>query len=360
MDLLEARRCYEEMQRRVRSGHADQSVKSTENRCCHVRPHGRNKADVLPTPYGSFETKKCFWLNARYIASEIDRVRRDLRAPTDEALEERLGHSGMTGNVIRVAELFAGVGGFRLGLEGYSNEDHPEFEMPAAGPFVTVWANQWEPQGSPARQFAARCYEERFGYGSVVNEDIHAVLGAYEVGEIDIPDVDMVVGGFPCQDYSVAKPLSQANGIEGKKGVLWWDIYRFLRLKQPKYCLFENVDRLLKSPASQRGRDFAIILSCLASLGYSAEWRVVNGAGLRVPAEAPQSVYLRRADGRRLGSEGTTPRRVLWRMRFRRDALRRKRRFRFMTILLRTRSASAWGLRHPRFKMRESCRAVQL
>lgn len=291
MDLLEARRCYEEMQRRVRSGHADQSVKSTENRCCHVRPHGRNKADVLPTPYGSFETKKCFWLNARYIASEIDRVRRDLRAPTDEALEERLGHSGMTGNVIRVAELFAGVGGFRLGLEGYSNEDHPEFEMPAAGPFVTVWANQWEPQGSPARQFAARCYEERFGYGSVVNEDIHAVLGAYEVGEIDIPDVDMVVGGFPCQDYSVAKPLSQANGIEGKKGVLWWDIYRFLRLKQPKYCLFENVDRLLKSPASQRGRDFAIILSCLASLGYSAEWRVVNGADYGFPQKR-RRVYI--------------------------------------------------------------------
>ena len=163
--------------------------------------------------------------------------------------------------------------------------------MPAAGPFVTVWANQWEPQGSPARQFAARCYEERFGYGSVVNEDIHAVLGAYEVGEIDIPDVDMVVGGFPCQDYSVAKPLSQANGIEGKKGVLWWDIYRFLRLKQPKYCLFENVDRLLKSPASQRGRDFAIILSCLASLGYSAEWRVVNGADYGFPQKR-RRVYI--------------------------------------------------------------------
>lgn len=291
-DLLEARRCYEEMQRRVRSGHADQSVKSTENRCCHVRPHGRNKADVLPTPYGSFETKKCFWLNARYIGSEIDRVKQDLRAPTDEALEERLGHGGMTGNVIRVAELFAGVGGFRLGLEGYSNENHPEFEMPSAGPFVTVWANQWEPQGSPAKQFAARCYEERFGYGSVINEDIHAVLDAYEAGEIDIPDVDMVVGGFPCQDYSVAKPLSQASGIEGKKGVLWWDIYRFLRLKNvPRYVLLENVDRLLKSPASQRGRDFAIILSCLASLGYSVEWRVVNAADYGFPQKR-RRVYI--------------------------------------------------------------------
>lgn len=291
VDLLEARRCYEEMRRRVCSGQADRSVRSTENRCCHVRPHGRDKTDVLPTPCGSFETKKCFWLNARYIASEIDRVKQDLRAPTDEALEERLERSRMSGNTIRVAELFAGVGGFRLGLEGYDNKRHPEFFMPAAGPFVTVWANQWEPQGAPSRQFAARCYEERFGYGSVVNEDIHVVLDAYEDGKLDIPDVEMVVGGFPCQDYSVAKPLSQANGIEGKKGVLWWDIYRFLKLKQPKYCLFENVDRLLKSPAGQRGRDFAIILSCLSSLGYAAEWRVVNGADYGFPQKR-RRVYI--------------------------------------------------------------------
>lgn len=74
----------------------------------------------------------------------------------------------------------------------------------------------------------------------------------------------------------MAKPLSAARGIEGKKGVLWWDIYRFLHLKEPKYVLLENVDRLLKSPATQRGRDFAIILSCMADLGYSVEWHVVN------------------------------------------------------------------------------------
>lgn len=178
---------------------------------------------------------------------------------------------------VTVAELFAGVGGFRLGLDGYSDPRYPSFELEAAGPFKTVWANQWEP-GSDRRQFAARCYEDRFGEGSVVNEDIHAVLDRYESGEIEIPDVDMVVGGFPCQDYSVARPLSQADGIEGKKGVLWWEIYRFLRLKHPRFGLFENVDRLLKSPASQRGRDFAIILSCLASLGYAVEWRVINSA----------------------------------------------------------------------------------
>lgn len=104
-----------------------------------------------------------------------------------------------------------------------------------------------------------------------------------EADSYRIPDVDMVVGGFPCQDYSVAKPLSQAGGIEGQKGVLWWEIYRFLIMKHPTYCLFENVDRLLKSPARQRGRDFAIILSCLNSLGYSVEWRVINSAAYGFP-----------------------------------------------------------------------------
>ena len=179
---------------------------------------------------------------------------------------------------IKVAELFAGVGGFRLGLEGYASPDHPEFSLPKAGSFETIWANQWEPPGSDSKQFAWRCYEERFGEESCVNEDINAVLDAYEQGDIDIPNVDMVVGGFPCQDYSVAKPLSQAGGIEGKKGVLWWDIYRFLHLKEPRFVLLENVDRLLKSPASQRGRDFAIMLTCLSDLGYSVEWRVINSA----------------------------------------------------------------------------------
>lgn len=184
---------------------------------------------------------------------------------------------------IKVAELFAGVGGFRLGLDGYHDPAHPEFDMPSAGPFETVWANQWEPPGNESKQFAWRCYETRFGAGSCVNEDINKVLDDFESGARDIPDVDMVVGGFPCQDYSVAKPLSQAGGINGKKGVLWWDIYRFLKLKKPRYVLLENVDRLLKSPATQRGRDFAIMLSCLANLGYAAEWRVINSAEYGFP-----------------------------------------------------------------------------
>ena len=202
---------------------------------------------------------------------------------------------------IKVAELFAGVGGFRLGLEGYHDSARPDMDLPAAGPFKTIWANQWEPPGTESKQFAASCYRARFGEDSVVNEDIHEVLAQFGRGEREIPDVDMVVGGFPCQDYSVAKPLSQAGGIEGKKGVLWWDIYNFLRMKgpkkQPRYVLLENVDRLLKSPATQRGRDFAIILSCLNELGYSVEWRVINSGEYGFPQRRKRTYILARLTG---------------------------------------------------------------
>lgn len=208
--------------------------------------------------------------------------------PTERSITGRREVS--TSNTITVAELFAGVGGFRLALDGY-NSDDPNFRLPAAGPFQTIWANQWEPPGTDSKQFAWRCYERRFGEGSCINEDINKVLDQFEDGEIDIPDVDMLVGGFPCQDYSVAKPLSRAGGIEGKKGVLWWDIYRFLQLKHPRYVLLENVDRLLKSPASQRGRDFAIILSCFVRAGYSVEWRVVNSAEYGFP-QRRKRVYI--------------------------------------------------------------------
>ena len=93
-----------------------------------------------------------------------------------------------------------------------------------------------------------------------------------------IPDHSLLVGGFPCQDYSVAHTLASSKGIEGKKGVLWWQIRDVLIAKNPPFCMLENVDRLLKSPAKQRGRDFGVILACLSELGYSAEWRVVNAA----------------------------------------------------------------------------------
>jgi DNA (cytosine-5)-methyltransferase 1 len=212
---------------------------------------------------------------------------------------------GETGRRPTAAELFAGVGGFHLALD-------------RAG-FDVVWSNQWEP--ATKAQHAYDCYVrhvrngdfQTFGRGDrgvaagsdalgltphqAVNEDIAEILDRFEA-EVNavgrratfptIPDVDLVVGGFPCQDYSVARTLRQAHGLVGKKGVLWWEIHRLLRLKlatgRPvKYLFLENVDRLIKSPSGQRGRDFAVMLASLADLGYEVEWRVVNAADYGFP-----------------------------------------------------------------------------
>ena len=166
---------------------------------------------------------------------------------------------------IRVIELFAGVGGFRIGLENASDQ------------YEIVWSNQWEP--STKSQPASDVYALRFGHENHSNEDIA------EVKINDIPEHDMLVGGFPCQDYSVARTLNQSAGIIGKKGVLWWAINKILTEKKnkPEFVFLENVDRLLKSPVKQRGRDFAIMLSSLSNLGYAVEWRVINAADYGMP-----------------------------------------------------------------------------
>lgn len=163
-----------------------------------------------------------------------------------------------------ICELFAGVGGFRLG-----------FDRLKSG-WETKWFSQWEPGAKT--QWAHDCYVSHFGESEDLNGEIHTGEDISMMVKENIPDHTLLVGGFPCQDYSVAHTLASSKGIEGKKGVLWWQIRDTLIAKQAPFCIFENVDRLLKSPAKQRGRDFGIILSCLAELGYSAEWRVVNAA----------------------------------------------------------------------------------
>ncbi len=170
---------------------------------------------------------------------------------------------------IKVIELFAGVGGFHLGLKQASDT------------YEIAWSNQWEP--STKSQPASDIYQLRFPETIHSNVDIASVV---EENFDSIPDHDMLVGGFPCQDYSVASTLNRSGGIEGKKGVLWWSIYNIIRKKEdkkPKYLFLENVDRLLKSPAKQRGRDFAIMLASLCDMGYAVEWRVINAAEYGFP-----------------------------------------------------------------------------
>lgn len=196
----------------------------------------------------------------------------------------------MTKN-IRVVELFAGVGGFRLGLEGWNGKSSTSaYKSKFKTPYDVIWSNQWEP--STKTQHANLVYNERWECnGTHVGEDIEKVI---ENDFKNIPDHEMLVGGFPCQDYSVATTLRNSKGLIGKKGVLWWSIYSILKKKgknRAKYIFLENVDRLLISPTNQRGRDFAVMLSCLNELGYAVEWRVINAAEYGMP-QRRRRVYL--------------------------------------------------------------------
>ena len=174
---------------------------------------------------------------------------------------------------INVVELFAGVGGFRLGLEGNSK-------------FKVIWSNQWEP-GTKV-QHASEIYEKRFGPKG------HSNINIEDVPTTDIPNHSLLCGGFPCQDYSVASTLKNSKGLIGKKGVLWWSIHRILeeKSKKPELLLLENVDRLLGSPASQRGRDFAIMLKSLDDLGYAVEWRVINAGDYGFPQRRKRVFFI--------------------------------------------------------------------
>ena len=162
---------------------------------------------------------------------------------------------------MNVLELFAGVGGFRIGLEN-ANPDY----------FRTLWSNQWEPSRKSQDAF------EVYNYHFPDSENINISIADITDEQFAEMNADMIVGGFPCQDYSVARSKKNEQGIEGQKGVLFWEIIRATRIIRPRFLILENVDRLLKAPSKQRGRDFAIMLTAFNNLGYSVEWRVINAA----------------------------------------------------------------------------------
>ena len=190
---------------------------------------------------------------------------------------------------LSVVELFAGVGGFRLGLEGLP------FDTKKTG-YEVIWSNQYEP--ATRVQHASEVYQARWPESLHANRNIEdLVQDEAALDAILALNPDMLVGGFPCQDYSVAKPLSQSAGLQGKKGVLFWSIHKMLQHalqsgKPVHYLLLENVDRLIQSPSAARGRDFAVILSSLASLGYAVEWRVINAADYGFPQRRRRTFIL--------------------------------------------------------------------
>lgn len=184
----------------------------------------------------------------------------------------------MSKRPLRVVELFAGVGGFRIALEGYPKKKNSDFEV--------VWSNQFEPRTK--KQHANSVYKNRWENANHSEDDIEKLV---KNNISEIPEHDLLVGGFPCQDFSIAN-RTHNKGLEGTKGKLWWIINTILEKKRPNYILLENVDRLLRSPSKQIGRDFAVILSCLNNLGYAVEWRVINAADYGFPQRRRRTFIL--------------------------------------------------------------------
>jgi DNA (cytosine-5)-methyltransferase 1 len=213
---------------------------------------------------------------------------------------------------LKVAELFAGVGGFREAMVALNEHEGADI-------FQIVWSNQWEPSESAKKgeeQFANRVYIAKFGHDGHFADDIHKVSDIQgPIPKSVVPDIDLLVGGFPCQDYSVAKPKNVSKGLRGPKGVLWWSIERLLEERAPDYVLLENVDRLINSPANNRGRDFAVILKGFQELGYAVEWRVVNAGEYGFPQKRRRifilAYKLKTSQGKALKSFADQPAAVL-------------------------------------------------
>ena len=149
--------------------------------------------------------------------------------------------------------MFAGIGGFRSGLSKFGDF------------FVPVGFCEIDP-------YARRAYEAIYDTkGELFFEDARKIVPE------ELPDIDLICGGFPCQSFSIA---GKRGGFEDARGTLFFEIARIARVKRPKYLLLENVPGLLSHDG---GRTFATILNALSELGYNVAWQVLNSANFGVP-----------------------------------------------------------------------------
>ena len=192
----------------------------------------------------------------------------------------------------------------RRGFRPRADDDVPEasehHRLRTSGTTGLAFTSRWPTNGAATKpQHAFEVYRRRFTPTETedgwINEETGERSVCVDVNELaspemndesvqrHIPEHELLVGGFPCQDYSVARTLRGEGGIRGKKGVLWWNIHKIVEARKPRMVLLENVDRLLKSPSTARGRDFAIMLRTFEDLGYVTEWRVINAADYGMP-----------------------------------------------------------------------------
>ena len=163
--------------------------------------------------------------------------------------------------LIRYFDMFAGIGGFRAGLTragGFQCVGHCEIDKYADASYRAIHDIGKE-----------ECYYP----------------DAREIDPGEMPDFDLLCGGFPCQSYSMA---GHRLGFADPRGALFFEIARLAEAKRPSYLLLENVPGLL---SHDQGRTFAAILSTLGDLGYHVEWSVLNSAAHGVP-QSRRRVFL--------------------------------------------------------------------
>ena len=162
---------------------------------------------------------------------------------------------------IRFFDMFSGIGGFRSGLEavgGFECIGHCEIDKHANQAYNAIY--DIKPQ-------------------EVYFED------ARKINPYDLPHIDLICGGFPCQAFSIA---GRRGGFEDSRGTLFFEIARIAAVKRPSYLLLENVPGLL---SHDRGRTFATILGTLSDLGYDVTWEVLNSKDFGVP-QSRKRVYI--------------------------------------------------------------------
>ena len=162
--------------------------------------------------------------------------------------------------MIKYFDIFAGIGGFRSGLE-------------KAGGFQCVGYCEID-------KYAKKAYETLYDTENEVYYD-----DARKIDPNELPDLDLICGGFPCQSFSIA---GKRGGFDDARGTLFFEIARIAAVKKPKYLLLENVPGLL---SHDQGRTFATILGTLDELGYDVVWEVLNSANFRV-AQSRKRVYI--------------------------------------------------------------------
>jgi len=174
--------------------------------------------------------------------------------------------------------MFSGIGGFELGIQNAFEASKETGQTTATVRHKSNYSTKpTQERGQSATcvgyseidKYADQIYQKHFGgtnYGD-----------ATKINARELPDFELLVGGFPCQAFSVA---GKRAGFNDTRGTLFFDIARILKEKRPRHLVLENVKGLL---SHDQGKTFTTILGVLADLGYFVEWQVLNSKDFGVP-----------------------------------------------------------------------------